>query len=142
VNYSGDVNYSGEVEWTESDSKPYPVVVTKACVGDKIDGVQATGWTWALRRVKYRIAVRYFKPGASSYKVVFRTETEKEVVDGEFTDSIENGFTFEKPGTYAFIFWVFRPDGSVGSAHQRTIAVEEGEGCQAQTAAAGEAEEL
>ena len=120
----------GNVSLTCPDQNEVPTqdvefkeLVTKACLGDTIK-VDSTGWTWGVRTVKYRIVVRYFKPGSPNYVVALKTEKTKETVDGMFYDSIEDGFTFDKEGTYAFIFRVFKPDGTLGSARSRVVIVE------------------
>jgi hypothetical protein len=102
----------------------YKQLVTRACIGDTIS-VEATGYTWAERTVKYRIVVRYFKPGKPNFTVLLRTDRETVLINGFFYDSLEGGFTFEKAGTYAFIFWVIKPDGTRGSARSRTVVVPE-----------------
>jgi len=121
----GNVNLScpdiGEVKTQDVE---YKQLVTSACVGETIQ-VEATGYAWKELTVKYRIVVRYFKPGQKAFTVILKTDREKATVDGFFYDSLEEGFNFDKPGTYAFIFWVRKPDGTLGSARSRTVIVPE-----------------
>jgi hypothetical protein len=149
VPYSGSVAYSGTTQCQYKEYGPSDVIfqegnvdlqcpsqdevptqtvqfkdlVTNACVGETIQ-VEATGYAWAINTVRYRIVVRYFKPGSPNYTVVLRTDKEQAVVDGNFYDSIEGGFTFTKPGTYSFIFRVFKPDGTLGESRTRSVAVQ------------------
>jgi hypothetical protein len=121
----GNVNLScPDADEVKTQDVEYKQLVTSACPGQTIQ-VEATGYAWKELTAKYRIAVRYFKPGKTTFGVILKTDREKNVVNGFFYDSLEEGFTFEKPGTYAFIFWIRKPDGSLGSARSRTVVVPE-----------------
>jgi hypothetical protein len=122
---------SSSIDCPDVDDVPtqdvtYKQLVTSACPGDTIQ-VEASGYAWKTRTVRYRIVVRYFKPGKTTWTEVYRGDRTKEVgANGFFYDSIEGGFKVEKAGTYTFKFNVMKFDGTpYNRAKTRTVVVPE-----------------
>lgn len=101
----------------------YKKLVTTAQVGDTIS-VEGNGYVYGTRKVGYRFAVFYAKPGAITSRRIYSQTMSREIVtDGTFQDTIP--FTFDKSGTYTFKFWVYNWKGVVGNAVSRTVVVTE-----------------
>ncbi len=152
--YSGSVPFNGTVQAQVKEFAPTDVIysegnvlldcpeqdevvtqavqfkelVTNACVGETIQ-VEATGYTYGVRTIQYRIVVHYKPSPGAPYSLVLRTDREKAVVNGTFKDQLED-FTFTKAGIYRFLFRVWKPDGQggwalAGQAVNRTVTATE-----------------
>jgi len=151
VDYSGSVAYSGTIqnaykEYAAADvifaegnvildcpaqdqvptqTVSFKELVTNAHIGDTIE-LEATGYAAMEKTVTYQVVVRYAEPGKRVYKTVFKTEKMVETVNGIFKEQLEGGYTFEKAGTYRFVFKVWKPSGVLaGKAVTRTVVVTE-----------------
>jgi len=151
VDYSGSVAYSGTIQNAYKEYAPTDVtfaegnvivdcpaqeqvptqtvsfkeLVTNARTGDTIE-LEATGYAAMEKTVTYQVVVRYAEPGKRVYKTVFKTEKMVETVSGIFKEQLEGGYTFEKAGTYRFVFKVWKPSGVLaGKAVTRTVVVTE-----------------
>jgi hypothetical protein len=151
ADYSGSAPYSGTIQNAYKEYAPADVIfsegnvildcpppgevptqtvsfkelVTNAYVGDTIE-LEASGYTALEKTVTYQVVVRYAEPGKRIFTRVFRTDKVVETVNGIFKEQLEGGYKFEKPGTYQFVFKVWKPSGVLaGKAVTRTVIVTE-----------------
>jgi hypothetical protein len=151
ADYSGSASYSGTIQNAYKEYAPADVIfaegnvvldcppqdqvptqtvsfkelVTNAYVGDTIE-LEASGYTALEKTVTYQVVVRYAEPGKRIFTRVFRTDKVVETVNGIFKEQLEGGYTFEKAGTYQFVFKVWKPSGVLaGKAVTRTVIVTE-----------------